>query len=83
MLKSPITPEEVDRGIRNLKNGKTPGPDGLTAEFYKVLKEDLTTPLFNLYTAMWEGTPYFPTEREAYIKGPTQSRLRPPRARLL
>lgn len=69
LLNSPITIEEVGRGISNLENGKTPGPDGLTAEYYKALKEDLTTPLFDLYTAIWEGAPYFPTGKEAHIKG--------------
>ena len=35
MLNAPITTEEVRKAIKNLKKGKSPGNDGLTAEFYQ------------------------------------------------
>ena len=34
-LDSQITIEELDAIVEGLKNGKSPGYDGLTAEFYK------------------------------------------------
>ena len=33
ILNTPITIQEVERGIRKLKSGKAPGKDGLPAEF--------------------------------------------------
>ena len=34
-LESPITMEEIARSVKNLKNNKSPGPDGFSAEFFK------------------------------------------------
>ena len=34
-LDEPLTLEEVEKALLSLENGKSPGPDGLTAEFYK------------------------------------------------
>ena len=47
-LDKQISPEEV---IKTLKNNKTPGPDGIPAEFYKALPErllNILTAIFNL-----------------------------------
>jgi len=35
-LMSPISPEEIHHTILQMANGKSPGPDGLTIEFYKI-----------------------------------------------
>lgn len=43
----PISPLEVQQSINQLKNNKSPGSDGLTAEFYKSFIEELT-PFFTL-----------------------------------
>lgn len=37
----PISAEEVIKAINHLKNNKSPGTDGLTGEFYKLLADDL------------------------------------------
>jgi hypothetical protein len=44
-LNKPISPEEVDQVIQEMPNGKAPGPDGFTADFFKacwdVVKYDI------------------------------------------
>ncbi|CAK8680067.1 unnamed protein product [Clavelina lepadiformis] len=34
-LEKPITIEEIENAVKSMKNGKSPGPDGLSAELYK------------------------------------------------
>uniref|UniRef100_A0A803TE18 Reverse transcriptase domain-containing protein n=1 Tax=Anolis carolinensis TaxID=28377 RepID=A0A803TE18_ANOCA len=40
-LNKEITEEEIKKAIKNLKPNKAPGPDGFTASFYKVMKDEL------------------------------------------
>lgn len=37
-LTAPITIEEISLAIKKLKHNKAPGPDGLSTDFYKLLK---------------------------------------------
>lgn len=44
-----ITLEEVRKAIDELNPGKTPGPDGITAAFYKKFRDDVSPVLCKLY----------------------------------
>lgn len=36
-LETPLTPDELYKALHKMPNNKSPGPDGLPAEFYKYL----------------------------------------------
>lgn len=40
-INRPISQEEIKEAINLTKIGKAPGPDGFSAKFYKVFKEEL------------------------------------------
>ena len=40
-LEGKITLPELGKAVRNMKNGKSPGPDGFTVEFYKNFWTDI------------------------------------------
>lgn len=49
---SPLTLGEVETAIDSLKLGKSPGSDGLSADFYKIFKSILAPILLRLYNKM-------------------------------
>jgi len=53
MTDHPITVFEVQTELKTLKQGKAPGVDGISNEFYKHLSEYLVDPLTTLFNYVW------------------------------
>lgn len=58
---------EIQRALKSMKTGKTPGPDGILVEFYKHYADELTVSLHTLFTASSQLERLPDTMREAVI----------------
>lgn len=66
ILNAKITTEEITKSI-GLKNGKSPGPDGLGNGFYKQFKIKLVPYLLKLYNHAYKAGTLPPTLNEAIV----------------
>lgn len=73
LLETPISSSELRQSIKQLKSGKSPGPDGYSAMHYKTFIGILTDPLgaaLNSLSTARAVTPDFLTEHIAVIPKP-------------
>ena len=66
-LEGPITTEEICKVIKNLPNGKSPGPDGLTNVYYKKYSEILVMALCNYFNKLTDSNPLLPEALAAHV----------------
>ncbi|XP_077341175.1 uncharacterized protein LOC143986639 [Lithobates pipiens] len=66
-LDNPISDLELRQAIKQLKPGKSPGPDGLSAPYYKAFTEILTTPFLRAFNSLSNSETPFHRLLEAHI----------------
>ena len=54
-MNRPITNTKIETVTKILPTNKSPGPDGITAEFYETFSEELTPILLKLFQNIAEG----------------------------
>uniref|UniRef100_A0A8C5WGU9 Reverse transcriptase domain-containing protein n=1 Tax=Leptobrachium leishanense TaxID=445787 RepID=A0A8C5WGU9_9ANUR len=66
-LSLPISSEEISQAIKQQKNGKTPGPDGFPALYYKKFGQILTPHMAGTFNALLTDKPFHPHTLSATI----------------
>uniref|UniRef100_A0A8C5WHK1 Reverse transcriptase domain-containing protein n=1 Tax=Leptobrachium leishanense TaxID=445787 RepID=A0A8C5WHK1_9ANUR len=59
-LDTPITAGEIAAALTSSKNGKSPGPDGLPAEYYREFRDLLIPHMVSTFNAITAETPFHP-----------------------
>lgn len=68
MCDADITEEEINEAIMQLNNGKSPGLDGLSSEFYKVFKDVLILILRDLFLVILQNGQLSESMKKGMIK---------------
>ena len=66
-LDQPITLEEMDQVVKSFKKGKSPGWDGLTAEFYQHFWDEIRMTLFRSFVESVDNNCLSPSQRIGVI----------------
>ncbi|XP_077340933.1 uncharacterized protein LOC143986462 [Lithobates pipiens] len=66
-LDSPISPVEWNLALKSLKPGKSPGPDGLPALYYKTFSDLLRKPFLKAFNSLSPSSPFSQRMLEAHI----------------
>uniref|UniRef100_A0A8C5MPY8 Reverse transcriptase domain-containing protein n=1 Tax=Leptobrachium leishanense TaxID=445787 RepID=A0A8C5MPY8_9ANUR len=77
-LNAPISSNDISTAISRLRSHKTPGPDGFSAEYYKMLEGHLVPHLMTLYNNILQGKappPSFNASRMIMIPKPDKGPL--------
>lgn len=61
-MESPFSVSEISEVFSSIRNGKPPGPDGQSGEFYKKLKEMLIFEFLFLYNSLHQEDPFLSLE---------------------
>lgn len=56
-MEQPLSSEEVDSDLTQLKPGKSPGPDGLTTGYYKAFMDTLMPHFLSTFNSLSTDTP--------------------------
>ncbi len=64
---SPITEKELAKALKGMKNGSSPGYDGIPTEFYKVFWSDIKAPLLECYNYSFVNDCLSPSEKIGVI----------------
>lgn len=67
-INTPITLSEVTTAISTLANGKAPGPDGFTSEFYKMASDTISSTLLSVFETIADGGQYLRSGFQTHIK---------------
>ena len=67
-LKKPLSITEIEYALKNSKNGKNPGNDGLTREFYVVFWKNIGNVVFENYLEGKQKGLLSISQRQAVIK---------------
>ena len=62
-----FTVKEMLEAVQNMRSGKTPGPDGIPIEIYKLFPEKLLPPLLEMFEEAYESGILPPSLRSALI----------------
>ena len=68
LLNKPITTKEIEKAIKEMKEGKSPGEDGLTKEFYEHFFDILREELCELYNNMVLSRKQPESQKNAIVK---------------
>ena len=66
-LEGKITPGECEEALKNMKNNKSPGSDGLPAEFYKTFWQDINKDLLESINQSYDTGTLSPTQKRSIL----------------